>query len=242
MKLNLLRSLAVAALAAPLCLAQTYPAKTPASKTPAAKSPAPAVKSDPPRTTVAASMLNLPVAGLTADNAAKVQAALKDFSNSSWRCATCGKASFEAGTCCGKDRVAQSGMALSSVSVDAAAGSLAFAVQAGHAVRLTEIERLLQAQGVSVQRDHLALGQDATLLVTGAADAAAGQSIRKALVDAQLAEQVDVTQPTGKHETEVVLHRKAGSPPTEEHVREVLAKANSAFGVTDVIWSTAGKS
>ena len=235
MSTRLVRSLTAMALLAPIALAQsgsTTPAPAP-KNAPAA----PAPKAAPaPQATTAASP-SLPVTGLTADNAEKVTKALKDYSNTVWKCMSCSEITHEAGTCCGKEKTAQTGMAFATVKIDPATSMLTFTVAPAHEIKLSEIERLLTANSVKVARDKMSFGNSTELVISPVADQAAADAIKKALIDAKVFEQIDIQVPAGHKEAHLVVLKAGASAPTEARVKETLAKANSAASLADVAWS-----
>jgi hypothetical protein len=231
-------SFAVVALLAPLALAQN--AQPPAK--PAAK-PAPQEKPAEKPAAPAPAMVNtlrVPVSGLTADNADKVKSALVAATNTIYRCSHCKKADAEAGQCCGKDREAETGTALSDVAVDAKTSMVSFSVPAGRSVRLSDVEKALKSNNVMVASDKLQIGSDATVIVTGVADAAAGDAVKKALTEAKLAETADVVTGTNK-EAKVTIRKSGMTAPTEARLKEAISKANSSFSVADIVWNAPPK-
>ena len=238
MSTRLVRSLTAMALLAPIALAQsgsTTPAPAP-KNAPAATTPAP--KAAPaPQASMAMASPSVPVTGVTADNADKVTKALKDYSNSVWKCSSCGEITHEAGTCCGKEKTAQTGMAFATVKVDPATGMLTFTVAPAHEIKLSELERLLTANSVKVARDKLSYGTSTELVISPVADQAAADAIKKALIDAKVFEQIDIQVPAGHKEAHLVVLKAGASAPTEARVKETLAKANATASLADVAWS-----
>jgi hypothetical protein len=228
------------ALLAPIALCQN--GAKPAA--PAAKPAAPAAKpaaAAPTAMPATSSMLHLPVTGLTADNADKVKSALQAATNTDYVCSHCKNVDAEAGQHCGKDREAVNGTAMAEVSVDAKAGTVSFAVPAGRMLKLSDVEKVLKAQGVAVAGDKFQIGSDATLLVSGVADAAGGETLKKALADAKLGDQVDVDLSGGRKEAKVTIRKAGMTPATQTRLKDAIGKANSAFAVSDVIWSAPAK-
>jgi hypothetical protein len=237
MSTRLVRSLTAMALLAPIALAQTggttpapAPKNAPAATTPKA-GPAPQVA---PMATASPSV---PVTGVTADNADKVTKALKDYSNTVWKCMSCSKMTHEAGQCCGKETTAQTGMAFATVKIDPATSMLVFTVAPAHEIKLSEIERLLTANNIKVARDKMAFGTSTELVISPVADQAAADAIKKALIDAKVFEQIDIQVPAGHKEAHLVVLKAGASAPTEARVKETLAKANSSASLADVAWS-----
>jgi hypothetical protein len=211
---------------------ESKPQTTPATKP--ATTPAPAAATE--------TMPSVPVTGLTAENSPKVESALKAHTSTIYKCETCSKAYLESGMCCEKPTKAVTGPAMKSVKVDAATSTVSFNLSPGYAVRLTEIEKLLKPEGVTVQHDRLKLTNDTTITIVGVADQAAADELRKALNDAKLFEQIDIKTPTGKREANVIVRRAGIGAPTEAKLKETLAKANPSFVVSDVVWSSPAQS
>ena len=235
MSTRLVRSLTAMALLAPIALAQTggtTPAPPP-KNAPAA--PAPKAAPAPQAATMASP--SVPVTGVTADNAEKVTKALKDYSNTVWKCGSCSEVTHEAGQCCGKEKTAQTGMAFATVKVDPATSMVVFTVAPSHEIKLSEIERLLTANSIKVARDKMAFGNSTELVISPVADQAAADAIKKALIDAKVFEQIDIQVPAGHKEAHLVVLKAGASAPTEARVKETLAKANAAASLADVSWS-----
>jgi hypothetical protein len=235
MSTRLVRSLTAMALLAPIALAQTGGTTPPA---PAPKNaPAATPKAAPAPQAAMTASPSVPVTGVTADNADKVTKALKDYSNTVWKCMSCSEITHEAGTCCGKEKTAQTGTAFATVKIDPATSMLTFTVAPSHEVKLSEIERLLSANNIKVARDKLAFGTSTELVISPVADQAAADAIKKALIDAKVFEQIDVTVPAGHKEAHLVVLKAGASAPTEARVKETLAKANATASLADVAWS-----
>ena len=234
MSTRLVRSLTAMALLAPIALAQTGgTTPTPAPKNAPA---APAPKAAPaPQASMASP--SVPVTGVTADNAEKVTKALKDYSNTVWQCMSCKEMTHEAGTCCGKEKTAQTGTAFATVKIDPATSMPTFTVAPSHEVKLSEIERLLSANNIKVARDKMAFGTSTELVISPVADQAAADAIKKALIDAKVFEQIDIQVPAGHKEAHLVVLKAGASAPTEARVKETLAKANASASLADVAWS-----
>jgi hypothetical protein len=241
MSTRLVRSLTAMALLAPIALAQnggTTP--TPAPKPAPAPQTAPAAtppKAAPAPQAAMTASPSVPVTGVTADNADKVTKALKDYSNTVWKCGSCGEMTHEAGQCCGKEKTAQTGMAFATVKIDPATSMLVFTVAPAHEIKLSEIERLLTANNIKVARDKMAFGTSTELVISPVADQAAADAIKKALIDAKVFEQIDIQVPAGHKEAHLVVLKAGASAPTEARVKETLAKANSSASLADVAWS-----
>lgn len=243
MSTRLFRSLTAVALLAPIALAQTGgTTPTPAPKPAPAPQNAPAATPPkaapaPQAATTAAASPSVPVTGVTADNADKVTKALKDYSNTVWKCMSCSKMTHEAGECCGKETTAQTGMAFATVKIDPATSMLTFTVAPAHEIKLSEIERLLTANNIKVARDKMSFGTSTELVISPVADQAAADAIKKALIDAKVFEQIDIQVPAGHKEAHLVVLKAGASAPTEARVKETLAKANSSASLADVAWS-----
>jgi hypothetical protein len=234
MSTRLVRSLTAMALLAPIALAQTG-GDTPA---PAAKPPAPAPQAAP----AASATPQVPVTGLTAENASKVTKALQDYANNVYKCEACSDMSAHAGKCCGKEMTGKSGAAFATVKADPTASAVTFTVAPSHEIKLSEIERILTANSVKVARDKLSFGTNSQLVIANVADQQAADVIKKALIDAKLFEQIDIEVPEGQKEATITVLKSGTSAPTEARVKETLAKANSAASLADIAWTAPAKS
>jgi hypothetical protein len=224
-------TLAALALLAPLALAQDKPAETrpmPADK--------PAAHATQPGT------LHIPVSGLTAENADKLQTALASATNTVYVCEGCKHVDAATGACCGKDMKAETGTAFANVHVDSKASTIDFSVPANRALRLSDLEKTLKANSVTIQSDKLQIGTDATVLVKGVTDAAAGDAVEKAITDAKLAEQAEVVTSPNAKEARLTIRKSGMTAATQAKLKEAIAKANSSYTVADIIWSGPTKS
>ena len=211
---------------------ESKPQTTPATPAKPVTTPAATAESTP----------SVPVTGLTAENSAKVESALKAHTSTIYKCESCSKVALESGMCCEKPTKAVTGPALKSVKVDAATSTVSFTLAPGYAVRLTEIEKAIKPEGVTVQHDRLKLTNDTSITVVGVADQAAADELRKAINDAKLFEQIDIKTPAGKREASIVIKRAGTGATTEAKVKETLAKANPGFVVSDVVWMSPAQS
>ncbi len=237
MKSHPVRLVALLLALAPLAASQTGATPTkPESK------PQTAPEAKPVTPPASDAQPSVPVTGLTTENAPRIESALKAYTSTSYKCEACSDTAFEAGMCCEKPTKAVTGTALRSVKVDPTSSMVIFAISPGYGVRLTELDRILKKEGVTVQRDKLKLSNDTTITVAGVADQAAADEVRKAINDAKLFDQIDVRTPAGKKEAVIVIRRAGSSPTTEARVKETLAKANPTFVVADVIWMSTPQS
>ena len=230
-------SLAAVALFAPLTLAQDKPA----TDKPAQTKPAPAPSEKPAQPSMT-STLHVPVSGLTAENAEKVKTALASATNTVYVCDMCKKVDAETGMCCGKDRTAETGTAFADVNVDSKTSMVSFSVPANRAVKLSDVEKTLKSNGVSVLPDKLQIGSDATVLVKGVTDAAGGDAVKKALTEAKLAEQADVVTSPNSKEAKLTIRKSGMTAATQSKLKEAITKANSSYSVADVVWCGPTKS
>ena len=225
--------LAAVVLLAPLTLSQDKPS----TDKPAAK-PMPAEKS----ASTATSTLHVPVTGLTADNAEKVKEALVTATNTNYVCEHCQKPDTESGVCCGKEKATETGTAFANVGVDAKTSMVSFSVPANRALRLSDVEKALKANNLTIQPDKLQIGTDATVVVKGVADSAGGDAVKKALTDAKLADQAEVvTNPTSK-EAKLTIRKSGMTAATQARLKEAITKANASYSVADIVWCGPTKS
>src|SRR5258708_19504552 len=109
---------------------------------------------------------------------------------------------------------AETGTAFATVKIDPATSMLTFTVSPAHEIKLSEIERLLTANSVKVARDKMAFGNSTELVISPVADQAAADAIKKALIDAKVFEQIDITVPAGHKQAHLVVpHAGASTPP-----------------------------
>jgi len=179
--------------------------------------------------------LTLPVAGLTADNVAKVKTALENLKVELYRCAGC-KADFtNPGECpkCKKTLTENEEVVLGLITPDAAKEQLMIRTKPGMELRLSALERALKAESVHVDTAKLTLPCPATLVIAGANTKEHAQALETTLDDAKLFQSLETR--IGTHDARV--HVQGTKAPTLGRVREVLAKANAMFLITDVIWN-----
>ena len=229
-------SLAAIVLLAPLALAQ----EKPAPDKPAQTKPMPAEKHS--EHNAMGSTLHVPVSGLTAENAEKVKTALTSATNTVYVCEHCKQMDSETGMCCGKDRKAETGTAFADVHVDAKTSMIDFSVPANRALRLSDVEKTLKANNVTILSDKLQIGSDATVLVKGVTDAAGGDAVKKALTDAKLAETADVVTSPNSKEAKLTIRKSGMTAATQSKLKEAIAKANASYSVADIVWCGPTKS
>jgi len=213
---TLLASVALAVLA-PLAAAQSQAAPAPAPRTPAGAA-------------------TLHVTGLQGERAAALEQALGAHENSTWHCSACSAIAFEAGTCCGSDLRVSTGKAFSAVQVDPEGGSIAFAVAPQHAVRLSELARVLAQHGAQADTARTPLGAQVLLVLGNVADQQALDAARKALVDAQVFRKLDARLPAGSQVAHLLVLDAGSAPPRGERVSSVLAEVDPAVTLAEIAW------
>ena len=181
--------------------------------------------------------LQLAVSGLTKEKSAQVTTALAGLSQTFYQCPGCKHEQAEAGHCasCNKDLVAEHAPILHEVAVDAAKGTVGFALQPHRSLHLRELTKALGDQGVTLVRDKLSAGDASSLVVTGVT-AENATKVETALRDAKLFESVSGRFDTTAKELLLSVHSGPASLPLG-HVDEALAKADPAAKLVDVIWN-----
>lgn len=155
-------------------------------KKPDAK-PAESVQAASKKPAATATEITVPVTGLTADGASKVQGALTEMSAQVWTCAGCHVEEQAAGTCgdCGADLARESLPVLDKVQVAADAGTLRFALRPNRMLSLNELDATLRKNAVAVDGARMPLAGTSTLVLTGLTEKQVAE-MEKALVDSKM--------------------------------------------------------
>lgn len=155
-------------------------------KKPEAK-PAASAQAEPAKAAAATSEITVPVTGLTADGASKVQEALTEMSAQVWTCKGCHVEERAAGTCgdCGGDLARERLPVLDKVQVAADAGTLRFALRPNRMLSLSDLDVALRKSAVAVDGSRMLLPGTSTLVLTGLTDKQIGE-MEKALVDSRM--------------------------------------------------------
>jgi hypothetical protein len=182
--------------------------------------------------------MSIPLAGVTEDNAARVETALRAILRTSYECKACGTSQPIKGQCpkCNAELAATTAAAIKEVEVDAAKGSMLVTLQPGQQVALTEIERTLGADGVKVDRSMLAIPSFARLQIAATGDPkTVEKAIEKALVGSKLFGAARVRHDEALASFAVTVERPDAVATHGEAV-EALAKVSKDMRLTDVAW------
>lgn len=181
--------------------------------------------------------LEVPVTGLTLENAPKVESALEGLQAVLYDCSACAANFEKAGSCpaCTSALQPEPHPILETVTVSPEQNKVMIATQSGMQVRLSDIERSLGTASVKIDDRRMALMGNSTLVVAGVANAEQAKAIQKALEDAKLFQKVSATAQGGLGMIEVTAGT-TGS--TRARVDAVLVKVASAHKLQDVIWNS----
>jgi hypothetical protein len=182
--------------------------------------------------------LELPVTGLTQENAPKLKTALEGLQANVYMCAACKTESDKAGNCpgCKSPLVASKMPVFGRVSPAADLSKISVQTKEGMQLKLSEIERALTASSAKLDAAKMTIPGTATLIVASATTAEQATAIQKALEESKLFSRVHakVDEATKKTTVEVVAGPTA---PTRAKVDEALAKAAATNKIEDVIWN-----
>lgn len=182
--------------------------------------------------------LSIPVTGLTADNAEKVQTSLAALSHTAWACPACKLVADEAGQCpqCKKDLASQPQKSLANVKADAAGGTITAMLSPGAMVKLSDVERALGGASVKLDPAKLTLAGHTKLIVQGPGDAATAKKLEEGLKTAKLFESVEIKHAADSREY-VIAAQAGANAPTKEAAAAALARAGGEnFKLVDVVW------
>lgn len=180
--------------------------------------------------------LTLSVTGLTAENAVQVKTALEGMKGDLYACGGC-KAEFaKAGDCpkCKMPLTVSKEAILGTVTTDPAKNQIVLQTKEGMELKLSALERALQADAVKIDDKKLMLPGNATLVISGATTAEQATTIQTALTEAKLFQSGHAEATPMGVRVHVVADATA---PNLARIREVVTKAGPSFKVTDVIWN-----
>lgn len=191
-----------------------------------------------PAAAAAQQKVSLPVTGLTADNAEKVQTALAALAHTAWTCPGCKATQDARGQCaaCKVDLVSESHKSLGSVKADAAGGTISAVLNPGTRLKLSEVERALGGASVKLEGAKLTVIGNTQLLVQGPGTAEAAQKFEQGLKSARLFESVEIEHEADSRDY-VVTTRAGADAPTHAALVSAIARAGGeGFKLVDVIW------
>ncbi len=177
----------------------------------------------------------IPVTGLTAENAAKVETALKGLQANLYDCAGCHAKFEKAGSCCNAALKAESQPVVDQATIAADQGKVTIVTKEGMQLRLSDIERALGACSIKIDNSKLTIPGNAVIVVAGVGNDEQAKAIQKSLEEGKFFQRVKVTPATdGTGLVEVT----AGTPAASKaKVEESIAKVAPAHKVQDVIWN-----
>jgi hypothetical protein len=180
--------------------------------------------------------VSVPVTGLTAASENKAEEALSGLTSRAYVCEPCKVNEAKPGTCthCKAPLTSKDIKPLERVSASADRGTVAFHVQSGARVSLSQVEGALQRNSLRVDRDKLALQAPTELTITGAKDV---DAVEKALEDSKLFATVETSGSQDMGQVRVWVQPGA-TAPTLTSVSAALAKAQPGARVSEVVWGT----
>jgi len=191
-----------------------------------------------PASAPAQAKVSLPVTGLTAENAEKVQTALAGVSHTAWTCPGCKATSDAKGQCapCKTDLVSETHKCLGNVKADAAGGTISAVLNPGAQLKLSEVERALGSASVKLDGAKLSLVGNTQLLVQGPGSAADAKKFEEGLKASKLFESVEITHKADSRDY-VVSARAMANAPTQAAIASAITKAGGeGFKLVDVVW------
>jgi len=219
----------------PLAAAQgtkkTEPASAPAK--PAATAPAkPVTSTAEPKT-----RLELHVKGLTSENLDKVRGGLSALTYSAYTCDHCQFQASEPGKCpkCSAELKPEKRPMFSSVMPTPGDSTITLVLAPNHVTRLSEIERALRVDSVSVDEAALPIAGQAELVLRGG-KAESLSAVEKALQDAKLFDELHARWDPGHDEIRVTA-RAGATPPTRGRVESAIGALK--LEIKDVVWGNA---
>lgn len=182
--------------------------------------------------------VSLPVTGLTKDNLAAVETALRGLQHTSYDCAKCKVSETKAGNCkgCGGTLAKTEKAALQKVMASSDDSTLTLDVAPGQKVQLSEIEKVLSASKVSAPKEKLTLPTQTNLVLDGVSSEMASRTVEKALVDSKLFHSVELSMdPNTK---QYLAHVSRGTTAVNlAKVSALLTKALPEAKIADLSWS-----
>ncbi|HVS17939.1 MAG TPA: hypothetical protein VMT18_05005 [Planctomycetota bacterium] len=220
-------------LVAPLFAAQERGTDKPVDK--------PAVQAErktTPASAAAQQKVSLPVTGLTAENAEKVQTSLAALSHTLWTCAECKLTSDEEGQCphCKKDLASAPHKSLTNVRADAAGGTITAMLNPGAMVKLSEVERALKSASVALDPAKLTLTGHTKLIVQGPGDEAGARKLEQGLKAAKLFDSMEIEHEADSREYVIAVQSSSNAPTKAAAASAITRAGGEGFKLVDVVW------
>jgi hypothetical protein len=220
--------------AAPLLAAQDKGTEKP-KDAPAAQAEKKPVAASAP---AAQQKVSIPVTGLTAENAEKVQTSLSAISHTAWTCPACKMVADEAGQCpqCKKDLASEPHKCLANVKADAAGSTITAMLNPGAMVKLSDVERALGSASVKLDPAKLTLTGHTKLIVQGPGDAASAKKFEEGLKSAKLFESAEIKHDADSREYVISAQAGANAPTKDAAAAAVTRAGGENFKLVDVVW------
>jgi hypothetical protein len=181
--------------------------------------------------------LSLPVTGLTKENAAQVQTALKGLTATVYECPQCDATMAKSGECshCKVALVQKTQPMFETTTPAAEKSTLTVNVAGGQTVRLSQIEGALRQSSVQVDRKALKIQGRVALVFRGAASKDQATKLQEAAVAAKMTDAKATYEPDTK---EIHVRLNSGSA-TWENATALGSKVEPPVTLADVQWSAA---
>jgi hypothetical protein len=188
----------------------------------------------------ATAAMNIPLSGVTAENSPKAEAAIQTIAHPIWKCAKCDYKQSDKGQCpkCKADLVMEKdgAVAVKSVSVTATTGLTQLALAPGQTIHLSEIDRALKPESISVNRRQLVVPNCARLLISAPTEAKEAEAaIQRALAGTKLF--ANATVHYNEHKKEFVALIESTGLATYADAAGALEACGPGYKVTDMAWT-----
>lgn len=182
--------------------------------------------------------VSLEVTGLTQENAASVETALRKVQHTHYECAACKVVADEAGSCkgCGGTLAKTERAALREVLVEPDSSTITVDVAPGQKIQLSEVEKALGASKVLVPRERLELPSHTELLLDGVGSEMSSQALEKGLRESKLFEKVTVSL-DAKTKQYVAVVTRNDAPVKVAQVSALLTRVLPEAKLADLRWS-----
>jgi hypothetical protein len=187
--------------------------------------------------------LELPVTGLTAENAPRVEKGLAALTLRGFVCPVCDHGRLEAGDCKSCQVGLEAGQIRLVKEVEVSVGEAAVECRLARvaAIRLSEIETVLRRAGVGLEGASVPLPGPATLVFRGGSDDGVAV-VRRTLTEAGLYGAVRVSEHAATGEVLAHVNRGRGGAPTRGKVAAAFSARPTSPQLVDVEWGPASAS